>query len=96
VAALHDHADNRVGARSLQTLFKQLDSIESASDNESEHYCLLVPPTQLDAGIVSQLTNKDRVKIATTDPLGWHFKSGPDMYFQMMQELADGVSACAS
>jgi len=96
VAALHDHADNRVGARSLQALFKQLDATETQSQKTQERYCLLVPPTQLEAGIVSQLTDKSRVQIVETDVLGWHLKPGPDLYFEMMQELADGLSACAS
>ena len=96
VAALHDHADNRVGARSLQALFKQLDTIETGIENESERYCLLVPPAQLETGIVGQLTDDNRVQIVKTDPLGWHFEPGPDLYFNMMQELADGLSACAA
>jgi len=96
VAALHDHADNRVGARSLQALFKQLDATETPRDHKQQRYCLLVPPTQLEAGIVSQITDNDRVQIVETDVLGWHFKPGPDLYFEMMQELADGLSACAA
>ena len=96
VAALHDHADNRVGARSLQALFKQLEAHDTDAEQNSERFCLLVPPAQLEAGIVEQLTDNDHLRIVKTDPLGWHFKPGPDFYFEMMRELADGLSACAS
>jgi len=55
--------------------------------------CVFTEP-QFNAGIVDAVSGQ--VKVGTIDPMGFDLPLGPDMYVQLMTQIADGFDGCLS
>ncbi|WP_176084109.1 zinc ABC transporter substrate-binding protein [Martelella sp. HB161492] len=55
--------------------------------------CVFSEP-QFPPKVIQTVTEGSNVYIGTLDPLGADLKDGPDLYFTLIQNMADGISHC--
>lgn len=75
----------RPGARHIQTLRHLI--------AENDIKCVFSEP-QFDGKIISILLEGNEAKQGILDPLGAEIQNGPNHYSDLLQNLADGLSAC--
>jgi zinc transport system substrate-binding protein len=72
-------------AQRLSTLRKKVVSLGAV--------CVLAEP-QFDTRLVNNLTEGTKARIGTVDPEGAKLSSGPDLYFQLLRNIARDLKAC--
>ncbi|MCP5419872.1 MAG: zinc ABC transporter substrate-binding protein [Gammaproteobacteria bacterium] len=60
----------------------------------TQHVLCVFSEPQFQATLVDTLISGTSAKRGVLDPLGAELKAGPESYFQLMNDLADGLSAC--
>jgi zinc transport system substrate-binding protein len=78
-------AHQQPGARHLRELRKQL--------MDGSVRCLFTEP-QFQPAIVGNLIEGTDVRLAELDPIGSSLKPGPEIYFQLMNELSASLTEC--
>ena len=74
-------------AQRLSTLRKKVASLAAV--------CVFAEP-QFDTRLIDNLTEGTKARIATLDPEGAKLNAGPDLYFQLLRNLARDMKACLS
>lgn len=85
VASLVHNPGQSPGAKQIAKIRGQIKASKVA--------CVFSEP-QFNPKIVKAVTTNTKAKTATLDPLGSSLKTGPDLYFNMMQQLADHMAKC--
>jgi len=87
VGAISVDPERRPGARRLSEIRHRIEA--------NQIVCLFSQP-QFNNEIVRMLIKDTRVKSASQDNLGGEFPPGPELYFDMMRQLAKNLNACLS
>ncbi len=74
-------------AQRLSTLRKKVTGLAAV--------CVFAEP-QFDTRLIDNLTEGTKARIATLDPEGAKITAGPDLYFQLLRNLARDMKACLS
>ncbi len=79
--------ERRPGARRLQAIRDHL--------LQSQAVCLFSEP-QFEPRYIAPLTEGTAIRTGILDPLGSNLTPGPDLYFELMQRLAESIVSCLS
>ncbi len=85
VGAITVDPERRPGARRLRAIHARLGALDAA--------CVFAEP-QFEPALVDTLLEGTRAGRGVLDPLGAALDSGPDQYFQLMDDLADSLVDC--
>ena len=87
VAAITVSPEYSPGARHLQELADLV--------TEQNIRCVFSEP-QFQPRILGFLEDDLGLEVSTLDPLGAEFKPGPELWFSLMEDIADSLAACLS
>jgi len=85
VAAVTLHPEHAPGAKRIHMLRQYI--------KQNNVHCIFSEP-QFSAAVVGTIVEGSSVKHATLDPLGLSLQPGPDLWFDLMQQLATQLSDC--
>ena len=88
----HTQAIN-IGSEEITASARQIVTIGKLMQSQN-FQCLLVEPN-LNASAIISLANDNNIPIAVLDPLGSELPTGPNLYGQLMRNLATTIANCS-